>query len=288
MSNTTSIEHGQQVVDTQPSTLGPDSMLWRYAGDSRIYLMATATGLLLNMLPGVSAGIEQHSSFFTEPWVRTLRSIPQIMETIYDPQMTRRVRDYHQDVKGIDHHGRRYHALSPELYFAAHAVFTYTIITMIDVFDHRLTDAEKRQLYRECKLWYQQYGISDRAMPEDWDGFCVYWDHLCSEVMEDTPVARAIITDVFPSKGTARPPHLPLPVYLVLRPLLADQAMLLTAALLPPAARRTMNLPYSRFDRLRFAAAAALIRNTWPRLPSALRETPRARFGKHRALRLAG
>lgn len=94
-------------VVTDEGDLGPDSLLWQYAGDSRMYLVAPMTGLVLNMLPGVSAGIEQHSQFFSEPWERTMRSIPQIFETVYDQEMAEKVRDYHHHVKGTDHHGER-------------------------------------------------------------------------------------------------------------------------------------------------------------------------------------
>lgn len=274
-------------VDDRIQTLGPDSMLWRYAGDCRTYLAAPMTGLLLNMLPGVSAGIEQHSTFFDEPWARTIRSISQIMQTVYDPYMALRVRDYHHQIKGIDHHGHRYHALSPELYFASHAVFTYTVITVVDTFDHRLSDAEKRELYADCKLWYRQYGVSDRDMPVDWEAFSVYWDNLCSNVLEATPVARRIVEEIYPNPNTVKLPRLPRPLYLLLRPMVTDQATLLATALAPEAVRQTLNLDYGRLDRSRFAAEAALVRRAGRVLPPRLRETAHSRAAKQRTLRAA-
>ena len=267
-----------------PDSLGPDTMLWQMSGDSRMYLVAPMTGLMLNMLPGVSAGIEQHSRFFSEPWARTMRSIPQIFATVYDPQMAHTVRDYHRDIKGSDHHGRRYHALSPELYFAAHAIFTYTAMTMIDVFDHRLSEAEKHGLYEDCKVWYGQYGISDRAMPADWDAFCVYWDNLCTNVLEATPVARRIVEDIFSKPSSLKIPRLPRPVYRLVGPLITDQAMLVATALAPPAVRETLNLRYTRLDQARFAVEAAAIRRAWPLLPPQLRQSAGVRRDKRLAL----
>jgi uncharacterized protein (DUF2236 family) len=286
MTKASAVEFEPADLVDQPS-LGPDTLLWKYAGDSRVYLVATTAGLLQNMLPGVSAGIEQHSQFFSEPWTRTMRSIPQIMETIYDDAMAHKVRDYHHTVKGVDHHGQRYHALSPELYTAAHAVFVYTIFTVVDVFDHRLNDAERHQLYEETKIWYRRYGVSDRCLPEDWDAFATYWDDLCANGFEATPVARAIVTDILPAGAMSpRPKHFPPGLAPLLRPLLAQQAMLLTTGLLPPACRQTMGLKYTRLNRLQFETQAAFIRLLWPLLPNRFQETARVRHGKSRALRL--
>lgn len=284
MSEPTTAEFEPASSDHQP-TLGPDTLLWKYAGDSRIYLVAPAAGLLQNMLPGVSAGIEQHSEFFSEPWTRNMRSIPKIMETVYDDDMARTVRDYHHTVKGVDHHGQRYHALSPELYTAAHAVFVYTIVTAIDVFDHPLTDAEKHQLYEETKLWYRRYGVSDRCLPENWEAFTAYWDNLCAEGFEATPVARAIVDDIFPAGlMTPSPKNFPPGLAPLLRPLIAHESMLLTKALLPPACRETMELEYTRRDQIQFKAHVALIQCLWPLLPPRLRQTTQIRQAKGRAV----
>lgn len=165
-------------------------------------------------------------------------------------------------------------------------MFTYTAITMIDVLDHPLTDAEKHQLYDECKLWYQRYGISDRAMPADWDAFCDYWDDLCQNVLEATPVAQRIVDDVFANPNSLRLPRMPRPVYWLLGPLITDQAMLVTTALAPPAVREKLGLRSTARQRRMFAAETANVRRVWPLLPPPLQARRRVRFGKQRAARL--
>jgi uncharacterized protein (DUF2236 family) len=269
---------------SQPARLGPESPLWRSAGDWRIYLMAPGTALLQNMLPGVSAGIEQHSNAFNEPWDRIMRSIPQIQQGVFDPRMAERIREYHVTIKGTDARGERYHALSPELYFAAHAVFTYTAITVLDTFDHRLTDAEKAALYADCQTWYRCYGVSDRVMPASWPEFEVYLARLTIEGMGNTAVA-AFLTDAYVHPMTYKPPRMPAPVWRVLSPLIGSHARLLAAATIPEACRRHVGLRFNRADRVRFAAMAAAVRAVWPRLPERIRITPRALRAKQAVLR---
>jgi uncharacterized protein (DUF2236 family) len=257
--------------------------MWKMAGDHRVYLMVPATSLLLNMLPGVSAGMKQHSVAFEDPFARFMRSIPQIMATLYDPEMSRRVRDYHHHVKGVDANGARYHALSPELYYASHAVFTFTMMRTIEVFDHRLSEDERVALYEDSKRWYRAYGISDRAMPETWAEFQDYWDHLTSEVMQPTAMAE-FIADALDHPMVYKPVSMPTPVWRLLSPLLAGEGKLLARALMPANARQVLGWRLRNSDRAQVAAQATAIRKGWPLLPPAMRQSAAARTRKQEIL----
>src|SRR5437870_3187153 len=104
----------------------PRSLLWRYAGDRRLAFVGLSTGILQLMHPGIGAGVAEHSAFFSEPWDRIFRSIPEIMGVVYDPDpetTARRVRDRHRAIRGIDHLGRPYRALAPDTFWFAHATF---------------------------------------------------------------------------------------------------------------------------------------------------------------------
>ena len=54
--------------------LGPDSLTWRYLGDSRNALLAARAGILQVMHPAIDAGVREHSDFFVNPWNRVIRS----------------------------------------------------------------------------------------------------------------------------------------------------------------------------------------------------------------------
>src|SRR5438874_9708586 len=108
--------------------MGPGSLLSSIASDWRSMLSGPAAGLLQLMYPPLGAGVEQHSAFFSEPWDRILRSIPQIWATILaddGEERARGIRDVHRSIKGVDGQGRPYHALQPETFWWAHATFTW-------------------------------------------------------------------------------------------------------------------------------------------------------------------
>src|ERR1700742_3807335 len=63
--------------------LGPGSLLWQTAGDPRSLLTGSKAGIMQLMLPGLGAGVTDHSNFFDNPHDRILRSIPAIWRTIF-------------------------------------------------------------------------------------------------------------------------------------------------------------------------------------------------------------
>src|SRR5215475_3700668 len=115
--------------------IGPGSLLWHYAGDRRLAFTGLTAGILQLLHPAIGAGVADHSDFFTDPWDRILRSIPQILGVIYNPEaeaLGRRVRQYHQRIKGFDHRGRPYNALEPATFWWAHATFQHAVTEIVD------------------------------------------------------------------------------------------------------------------------------------------------------------
>ncbi len=167
----TELADPRQQADALP--LGPDSLVWKYFGDNRMYLIGPRPAVLQNMLAELGQGVLDHSVFFSDTAARVKRSIPPIMMTVYgapDSGEGTRVRDFHRDIKGdMPALGcNRYHALDPDTYFWAHATFVEQVLYFADTFVKRLTDGEKEQIYAESKTWYRRYGVSDRPMPADY------------------------------------------------------------------------------------------------------------------------
>jgi uncharacterized protein (DUF2236 family) len=265
------------VTDGSAASVGPGSVLWRAAGDGRSLLTGTAAGILQLLHPGLGAGVEQHSAFFADPWGRILRSIPQIWGTIFaegeEAEVRgRAIRDLHTGIKGADAEGRRYHALDPDVFWWAHATFTWEFLRAGELFLPRPPSAARQeQLYAETVTWYRRYGVSARAVPRDLASFRAEFRRICAEVLEPTAVALRAIelaqTAEAPTLVVDGLPRLLRPAApLVLRP--TGQAMrLLTLGALPPVVRRRFDVAWSRLDAVRFRALVSAIRESGRVLP---------------------
>ncbi len=275
--------------------VGPDSLLWRYAGDTRIAFLGSTIGLLQLMHPAIGAGVLQHSNFFEDPAGRVFRSLPRILGAVYDadPHATGdEVRAAHTTIKGTTDAGEPYHALDPATFWWAHATFQFMAEQVADRFDrHRLTDAEREQLYAEGVEWYRRYGVSDRAVPPTRAGFQAEWDHICTDVLEMNDAVRFVL-------GSLRDPLLPkwddragLPRWL--RPLAnlptsrwiaARGARLVAIGGLPPVVRERFDIPWTRRNALELASLEWSVRTGWRLLPPSIRWQSRALDGWHRTI----
>jgi uncharacterized protein (DUF2236 family) len=191
-----------------PEPLGPESLTWRYFGDWRGLLLAPWAGVMQNAHPGLGAGVAEHSRFFEERWQRLFRSLYPIGGVVYDgpraAETARLVRGYHRTVKGVDRHGRPYHALDPDTFYWAHATFFVLTLLVAERFGPGLDEAQKRQLFDEHVRWWRMYGMSMRPVPADWPEFQAYWRHMTADVLEDDATARAVLD----MRHIARPPAL--------------------------------------------------------------------------------
>jgi uncharacterized protein (DUF2236 family) len=271
--------------------LGPDSVLWRYAGDTRIAFMGGTIGLLQLMHPAIGAGVMQHSNFFEDPMDRVIRSLPAILGAVYDgPEAAatgRWVRDEHTAIKGLDAQGRRYHALTPETYWWAHATFQFMAEQVVDRYDdRRLSATEREQLYQEGLVWYRRYGVSEREVPPTRAAFQERWDHYCCEVLEmndaaafvldllDKPVRLGLPGPLSPLNGVVRRSPLP--------KLLGVPARISAIGGLPPVVRERFDIPWSWADQLQLDSLELAIRKAWRFVPFSVRWQPRAQAGWRR------
>jgi uncharacterized protein (DUF2236 family) len=272
----------QRTGDTLP--LGPQSLVWRYFGDNRMYLIGPRPAVLQNMLAELGQGVLDHSTFFADTAERLKRTIPPIFNTVYgsddDPSGSEagtKVRDFHHHVKG-DMPGpegpRRYHALDPDTYFWAHATFVEQVLYFADTFVKRLTQAEKEQIYLESKTWYRRYGVSDRPMPANYADFERYWDRMMGEIVVAHPTAKYGVGYV--TKGFPCPKGVPPALWRVIAPVFNPVAAFLTTGGLPPRARDLLGLPWSDRQEHRYQRFAAIWRSrsvnwVWDHLPMRLR-----------------
>jgi uncharacterized protein (DUF2236 family) len=183
--------------DDVPAALGPDSLTWKYFGQWTGMLQGPWAGSMQNMHPQLGAAVEQHSIFFLERMPRLLRSVYPIGGVVFDGDRAAatgaQVRDYHIGIKGVDDRGRRYSALNPDVFYWAHATFFKSTLLAAEWVGGGLTEDDRRRLFDEHVTWYRMYGMSMRPVPKTWEDFCVYWDRMCTEVLEDNWATRKVL-----------------------------------------------------------------------------------------------
>ncbi|MFB7867971.1 oxygenase MpaB family protein [Streptomyces sp. NPDC056069] len=262
--------------------LGPGSLHWKYAGDGRTWLMIGFAALQA-MHPGLAAGVAQHSNFFAEPWERSIRSAPEIQGVTYDwpnaARTARKIREHHNEIKGHDQYGRRYHALDPGIFFWAHATIFEALRRSVHFFDHPLSEEENERFYAEARAHYSLYGLSERSVPVDWKDFERYFDNICLEVLEKT----SVITQFEKWRHSAPPlPGIPKPVVRFFWPVLWRMVWWVAKGTLPPVVRDRFNLLWTAGHERRFRWFAGMVRRFWPLLPYRVRYSARARAGFQR------
>ena len=259
---------------TEGAPVGPGSILWATAGDPRSLLTGTTAGILQLMLPGLGAGVTDHSDFFNDPFDRIFRSVPLIWGSIFAPDERagqdrgRQIRDFHPEIKGVDHNGERYHALDPDIYWWAHATFTWEFFRARELyFPVPLRRSEQRQLYAETVTWYRRYGVSDRPVPATLDDFRARFDLICSRELELTPAVQWVLDPTSNPATGAAPIRLPGP----LSPLNAITTMVASEVLrimvygnMPDVVRRRFGFAWSHADRVSFVGLCAAFRAMEP------------------------
>jgi uncharacterized protein (DUF2236 family) len=145
-----------------------------------------------------------------------------------------------------------------------------------------ISEAQKRQLFDEHVEWYRMYGMSMRPVPQTWEEFRVYWDHMCREVLENNWAAREVLN----LSELPKPPFaqwLPDWLWAMQRKLLASFFVWLTVGLYDPPVRELMGYRWSRRDEWLHRRFGELVRLVFAVVPPRYRKHPRARAGWDRA-----
>lgn len=285
----TQLNHGEDLnpasehsatMTLEGAPLNSDALLLKYMDN----LMATqaAAGVKQLMMYGIDAGVNQHSKFFEEIWERLIRSMDQITATVFDKEkgaeMGRRVRDYHADIKGVDVEGKRYHALNPKLFADTHVTFVDAVYDLIDRFhEHKLTQAEREQLYDETITWYQQYGVSDRYLPADYEAYSKRSDEMAEEYVLTGTAKRAL--EYACKRKIPRPNIVPKVIWsameLPMKPVASFAGKIVISGL-PEQVRDKYkeDIPYSYLDKAQVALFETFVKLNWKYVPEPLRYTP--------------
>ncbi|MET0237524.1 MAG: oxygenase MpaB family protein [Kibdelosporangium sp.] len=266
--------------------LGPESATWQHVLDWRL-LLGSGRALLLQVAhPTVGAGVAQYSDFQTRPWQRLERTLESLMTMTYGRQRTPaeadRLRELHKDIKGIDHHGHRYHALNPEAYWWVHATLFEGTLRLHATFAKPLTPATQRRLYQEWRELGVTLGLKPHQMPEDLPAFFDYFDDMVAHHLEDNETVRAVLASVT-ARRPVRPPGWPKAAWLAVGPISSGVLRTATVGTLPPVFRDRLDLQWTENDRRKLATLRFAVRNGMPLVPEKLRYHPMALAAKRAA-----
>ena len=225
------------------------------------------------MYPGLGAGVTDHSNFFDDPYDRIFRSIPVIWQTIFADEQEgdergQFVRDLHKDIKGTDHHGHRYHALDPEVFWWAHATFTWEFFRARELFfPIPATRAQHEQLYAETVTWYRRYGLSERPVPPTLDAFWQKFDDICDTTLEVTPAVAWVVDPTKNPATRSERVHLPGPLSFLnhaATDALSDVQRTIVYGVMPEVVRNKLGHGLDLREKAGFAAICGALRTLTP------------------------
>ena len=150
-----------------------------FAGGGRALLLQVAH-------PGVGAGVEQHSTYASDPWGRLFRTVDVMMKLSFgSPEVSARqarlLARMHRRVVGTDDLGNRYDAMDPALQLWVWATLVDTAVLLYELVHGALTPDEKDRFYQESKLVAHGCGVPEGGCPATWGEFQAYVERVVAE-----------------------------------------------------------------------------------------------------------
>jgi uncharacterized protein (DUF2236 family) len=275
-----------------PGLYGPASEGWRLDREAMLLLGAGPRSLLLQVAhPLVAEGVDQHSGFRSDPWVRLQGTLRSFLRIVYGTTPAaraeiRRLNALHRGIGGpvrdpaARHaHGERYSARDPELALWVHATLVDSTIESYDAWLEPYDRAARARFYAETRPIGRAFGIPDALLPADIDAFDAYMARMLAPdgPIHVSPTAREIgravlnppLGPVIPSLG-----WLPSPAY--------AWTLWPAIGLLPPRLRDEYGLRWGPLERAVSAWLVAGWRGWRPFVPTSLRWVAQARAADRR------
>jgi uncharacterized protein (DUF2236 family) len=254
---------------------GPDSLAWRRTSDVRLHAVMLYPLLLQVAHPTVGAGVRDYSDFERRPWDRLMGTIDYVSLLVYGGRDAvaagRRLRELHQQFRGVREDGQRYHALEPDAYAWVHATLIETYVAGHAAFGRPMTRSQIDRFYAEYRGLGRLIGVREHDLPDSRDGFREYFERMTTQEL----VRTQAVDRVLGAMRQAPPPPLPIPdvVWRALS-LPASQVLRLGGiGLMSPSLRDRLGIPWNAADEARFRALGSLSRSLTPVLPLRLRVT---------------
>jgi uncharacterized protein (DUF2236 family) len=204
---------------------------WRVNAEPVAFLGGGRALLLQVAHPKVAAGVEQHSTYATDPWGRLFRTVDVMAKLAFaSPEVSaaqaKMLERMHRRVTGVTDDGEGYRALDPDLLLWVWATLTDTALLMYESVRRPLSADNRARYHEEAKLVAHACGVPKDVCPPTWDDFTMYFDGVVARDLHVTAAGRSV------AHATMVPP-LPRPLGQVA----AGPNQLVTAGFLPPNVR---------------------------------------------------
>ena len=226
--------------------LSRQSVSWRVNAEP-VALLGGGRALLLQVAhPKVAAGVEQHSTYATDPWGRLFRTVDVMAKLAFgSPEVSAAqaalLERMHRRVNGVTDDGEPYSALDADLLLWVWATLSDTALLMYESVRRPLSADKRARYYEESKLVAHACGVPADACPPTLDDFRAYFDRVVAEDLRVTAAGRAV------AHATMVPP-LPRPLGSVA----AGPNKLVTAGLLPPTVRAEFGFKWNHHREREF------------------------------------
>ncbi|MBA9004061.1 oxygenase MpaB family protein [Thermomonospora cellulosilytica] len=234
--------------------------------------LGLSTLLLLQVThPLVAAGVEQFSSYASDPFGRLWRTADIMLKMSFgDPEVSARqsalFRRIHKRVEGTSDEGVPYRALDPDLLMWVWATGAWASLDLYERTFGRLPDAERARYYEEQKLLAYACAIPEGHCPPDLEAFGEYFDRVIETELKPTRLSDKLMHRHPDS------PRLPLP-----GPVASAYTrfnILAAGALLPVRVREMLDVPWSPARERAFNAMLAAHRAGARVVPARVRHRP--------------
>lgn len=177
-------------------TVGPDSLTWKYFGDSRLVFVIGQAFVLQLAYPMIDSAVETQSTYKEDPWGRTVRSFKYLWPVVYSRparaiEAGKFLRERHRGIKGIDKYGKTYDAFDPEAYTWVHITAYDAMVRLAELIDGKpLSEAQLEQLYEEWKTVGLLLDCRQQDMPATKEAYWSYFEHVIKEKLAYTDSVR--------------------------------------------------------------------------------------------------
>ena len=279
MTASTTLESADARDLPQRHPFAPGTRMWDETGLVTFSLTAGSAFLLQTMEPTISAVVDKHSTFRTDPMGRALRSLASVMMWVYGGQEglaeAERLRGMHATLNTTTPDGVRHTALSSGPWAWVLHTGTFAFTENAKYFARRpLTDAEKETYYREAVQLLRNFSVPPKEIPENYAAFEKYFTEMVDNHLVATGTAHDYLRVI---RSVAPPKQLPralAPVWKTAVAPIGRMQYFVTVGTTPESARRKLGLEWSAADERTLRVLGRLIAYLLPLLPERLRYFP--------------